>query len=162
MMENWKPVVGYEGLYEVSDSGKVFSLISNKCIDSGLTTREYKRVCLSAAGKKRFHHVHRLVAEAFIPNPENMTQVNHIDGNKQNNHVSNLEWCDNSQNQKHAYDTGLKKRKLSPVDRNFICENYIPGDRRYGTRALARMFNVSQPAIRQVLVKEGDVKHVKG
>lgn len=151
--EVWKSIKGYEGLYEVSNCGNVFSLYSKRNIDCGLTSKKYKRVCLSMEGKSKFHHVHRLVAEAFIPNPENKPQVNHKDGNKMNNCVENLEWCDNSQNQQHAYDVGLKNKKLSSVNRKFICENYVPGDRQFGTRGLARMFNVSQPAIRQVLMK---------
>lgn len=161
-MEIWKPVVGYEGLYEVSNMGNVFSLLSNRNLDCGLTTKKYKRVCLSIEGEKKFHHIHRLVAEAFIPNPEHLPQVNHKDGNKQNNCVENLEWCDNSQNQYHAYDTGLKKKKLSSVDKNFIRENYIPRDKHYGTRALARRFGVSQTAVSKVIMKGGDVDHVKG
>ena len=151
--EEWKDVKGYEGLYRVSNLGNVFSVISNRIIDSGLTTKKYKRVCLSVDGKSKFFQVHRLVAETFIPNPENKPQVNHIDGNKSNNRVENLEWCDNSQNQQHAYDNCLKNKKLSSTDRKFICENYIPNDRRFGTRGLARQFDVSQPAIRQVLMK---------
>lgn len=158
---NRLPVKGYEGLYEVDDQGNVYSLISNRFIDSGLTTKKYKRVCFTANGKRRFIHVHRLVAEAFIPNPLDLPQVNHKDGNKLNNHVDNLEWCSASENMKHSYDSGLHFRKLSPEDVRFILDHYIPRDKEFGTRALGRKFNVSQTAICQVLKKGGDVNHVK-
>jgi hypothetical protein len=147
------PVKGFEGLYEVDDQGNVYSLISNRFVDSGLTSKKYKRVCLVTNGKRKFHHVHRLVAETFIPNPLNLPQVNHKDGNKQNNHVENLEWCSASDNMKHSYDSGLHERKLSPENVRFILEHYIPRDKEFGTRALGRKFNVSQTAIRQVLKK---------
>ena len=151
-------VKGFEGLYEVDVQGNVYSLISHRFIDSGLTTKKYKRVCLTANGKHTYHHVHRLVAEAFIPNPLNLPQVNHKDGNKLNNVVGNLEWCSASKNMKHSYDTGLHFRKLSPDDIHFILNHYVPRDKEFGTRALSRRFNVSQTAICQVLKKGGDVK----
>ena len=160
MIEVWKPVIGYEGLYEVSDQGNVYSLVSNKTVNSGLTTKKYKRVCLTLNGKKKFHHVHRLVAEAFISNPFNLPQVNHKDGDKQNNAAENLEWCSASDNMKHSYDSGLHFKKLSDEDVCFIREHYIPMDKDFGTRGLGRRLNVSQTAICKVL-KEGDAVHVK-
>lgn len=150
---NWKPVPGYEGQYDVSDTGLIFSYKTNRLLGCGLTTHGYKQVALNTGHESKFCQVHRLVAEAFIPNPNDLPQVNHRDGDKTNNHVSNLEWCDNSQNQQHAYDSGLKSRKLSPEDRQFICDHYTPRDPEFGTRGLGRYFNVSQTAIRQVLKK---------
>lgn len=150
---NWKPVRGYGGLYEVSDTGLIFSHKTNRLLKCSLTTHGYKRVALNTGHKSTFKHIHRIVAEAFIPNPDNLPQVNHVDGDKTNNHVSNLEWCNNSQNQQHAYDTGLKFRKLSPDDRQFIITHYVPRDPHLGTRGLGRRFDVSQTAIRQVLKK---------
>ena len=153
----WKSVNDF---ISVSNCGDVKS--HGKLIKGEICKNGYRRIHVSYKGVSHKFLVHRLVAEAFIPNPENKPCVNHIDGNKLNNCVKNLEWCDNSHNQQHAYDVGLKKKKLSSTDRKFICENYIPGDKRYSTRALARMFDVSQAAIRQVLLKGGGVNHVKG
>lgn len=70
----------------------------------------YMRCNLYFDGTHIVRTIHRLVAEAFLPNPENLPQVNHIDGNKKKNHVENLEWCTASQNVKHAFDTGLKEK----------------------------------------------------
>ncbi len=102
-MENeiWKTVGGYEGIYEVSPLGKVRN-IKKAFILSIFYGNKYCNVKLIA---KR-HLMHRLVAAAFIPNPNNLPEVNHIDGNKENNHVNNLEWCTRSENMKHAFRIG--------------------------------------------------------
>ena len=112
--EYWKPVVGYEGLYEISNWGRVKSLkrlvkIHNKWGECYITINEkilkkridkygYERVMLCKHGKSKLKQVHRLVAEAFIPNPYNLPQVNHKDEDKQNNHYLNLEWCTHEYN----------------------------------------------------------------
>lgn len=152
--ELWLQIKNYEGLYEVSNTGYVRSIRKNRLIECCLSTKGYRRVCLCKGDARNFKSVHRLVAEAFIPNPDNLPQVNHKDGNKFNNNVENLEWCNNSQNQKHAYDNGLKKKKLSKSDVEFIRKSYVPRDREFGTRGLARKFNVAQSSIRQVLKSE--------
>ena len=121
----WKDVVGYEGLYKISEKGDVLSLprlvnankkgqrmTEKRILKQQLNHKGYPLVSLSHIndGKNnKMFSVHRLVAKAFIPNPNNLPQVNHIDGNKQNNHYTNLEWCDNSYNQIHAYRIGLNK-----------------------------------------------------
>lgn len=129
MKEIWKTIQGYENKYEVSNLGRVKSLeridrynrkIEEKILAPRKHTGGYLRVQLS---RKDFY-IHRLVAETFIPNPENKTQVNHIDGNKHNNRVENLEWCTPLENNLHAVKTGLNKK-----DRNFMikianCENH--------------------------------------
>lgn len=94
--------------YYVSRCGKVFGCKGNE-MKQTTTNRGYKRVTLSINGKEERWSVHRLVALLFVPNPEQKPQVNHIDGNKENNDASNLEWCTASENNKHAFITGLKK-----------------------------------------------------
>lgn len=108
--EQWKPIPQYEGLYEVSDKGNVRSVAQYTChhtvvprpkprmVRAGLTHDGYARVTLSKYGEQRHATVHRLVALAFIPNPDNLPQVNHKDENPQNNSVDNLEWCTGKQN----------------------------------------------------------------
>ncbi len=106
MNEEWRPVKGYEGLYEVSDLGRVRSLNwcgsgTMKVLVLGSHSAGYKQIYLHKDGNKKPHSVHRLVAESFLPNPKNLPQVNHKDLNKTNNCVENLEWCTASQNAIH-------------------------------------------------------------
>lgn len=93
MREIWKPINGYEGLYEISNTGRVNSLISGRILKTYPNNKGYLYVRLTKDGQHKAFSVHRLVANAFIPNTERMEQVNHIDGNKQNNYSENLEWC---------------------------------------------------------------------
>lgn len=96
-MEIWKDIEGYEGLYQVSNEGMVKSLRNNKILKPS-NLEKYPIVIFSVDGKRFGKHVHRLVAEAFIPNPQNLPCVNHKDENKTNNKVENLEWCDHYYN----------------------------------------------------------------
>ena len=122
MEEIWKDIKGYEGLYQVSNFGRVKTLpriirnssngryyTKEKILKLGKQTTGYLYVCLYKNNTHKTHRIHRLVAEAFIANPENKLQVNHIDGNKTNNHVSNLEWVTRKENMKHAYKIGLTR-----------------------------------------------------
>lgn len=117
MIEKWEPIQGYESLYEVSNLGNVKSLSKVRgCCNGGekILKQQYAKsgymiVGLCKNGKMKSFNVHKLVAKAFIPNFNNKPQINHIDGNKCNNKVDNLEWCTVSENVKHAYDNNLKK-----------------------------------------------------
>ena len=100
MSEQWRAIVGYEGLYEVSNMGRIrtIRLSKFKILSQYISCKGYKKVGLSKNGKQKVVFVHRCVAMAFIPNPYNLPQVNHKDENKQNNNVDNLEWCTNKYN----------------------------------------------------------------
>ena len=111
-LEEWKYIKGYENLYEVSTFGNVRRASNKKQLKPKLPKKpKYYLVILYKNSTAKTIRIHRLVAETFIPNPENKPQVNHIDGNKLNNRVENLEWCDNSYNQKEAKRLGLLEEK---------------------------------------------------
>lgn len=104
----WKTIEGTNGEYQVSDTGLVRTTKTNRILRPAVSRHGYERVCLFKKDRERRYRVHRLVAIAFIPNPDNLPQVNHIDGNKRNNHVSNLEWVTSEQNMHHAKEHGLR------------------------------------------------------
>ena len=104
-MERWSPIPNTH--YSISSEGRVRNDETNKMKTMDATSDGYHKVDLYSNGKRTSVRVHRLVAEAFIPNPNKLPQINHIDGNKENNNVKNLEWVNNSQNMIHAYRTGL-------------------------------------------------------
>lgn len=183
MDEIWKPVKGYEGLYEVSSFGRVKSLGRITKRKQGTRVVEiYKpEVVLSQlhGGKKRNYlfvnlyqekteneprkhkqqYVHRLVAEAFIPNPQNKKDVNHIDGNPGNNYVTNLEWNTRKENIHHAFEHGLTKNygsnhyqaKLTEKQVIEIRSKYVKGQKGSGYIALAKQYNVTPELIRNIV-----------
>lgn len=127
MQETWLPIPGYIGFYEVSNLGNVRSINRLISYDSSVRTKPrmqiikgclrvptvkkngYLDVALTSESKKYTHHlIHRLVAIAFVENPNHLSQVNHIDGDKKNNRYTNLEWCTPSENVKHAIKIGLR------------------------------------------------------
>jgi hypothetical protein len=116
--EIWKSIQGYEGSHEISNMGRIRSLDRVDCSGRNLKGREltpflnkkigYLQISIKKDGMTKLHRIHRLVAEAFVENPENKSQVNHIDGNKLNNAAFNLEWTTPYENTNHAIDIGLK------------------------------------------------------
>ena len=105
--EIWKDVVGYDGLYQVSNLGNIRNTKKNKLKKIFINEKGYCQTTLNKNGKLKQVRLHQLVAKAFIPNPNNYIEINHIDGNKLNNELSNLEWCSRKHNVIHAYKTGL-------------------------------------------------------
>lgn len=175
-----RPIPGYEGLYSVTEDGKVFSHLRNKFLalkrhQRGKVSKElnYTKVSLCKGGSVKLVAVHRLVATAYIPNPENKPQVNHIDGIRSNNSVSNLEWATAKENIAHAIRTGLLdlskckstsrkgvnrgvkngSSKLTEEEVRHIRNIYKPYDKEFNSPALAKKFGVSKPAILALLGK---------
>ena len=116
MAEEWKSIKNWEDLYEVSNLGNIKNIKTNKLLKGDINNYGYHRVCLYHNNKKKRYFRHRLVAEHFIHNDdiENKKFVNHIDGDKSNNTVDNLEWVTQSENEKHAFKTGLKNKTNKP------------------------------------------------
>lgn len=185
--EVWKPVKGFENLYEVSNFGEIKALekhiVCGKCHRSWtehlMKTAEdhkgYLRTSLSKDGKSKTVKVHRIVAEAFLQNPDNLPQVNHIDGNKKNNAVDNLEWCSQSDNLKHACRMKLKlcggennsASKLTYEEVCWIRNNFDSNNNLFDSAALAEKFNVHKKTIQRIVNGKGwkggdaDVKRSK-
>lgn len=110
---NIRPIPGYEGRYSVTADGRIWSFLPSRSrggqgfLRAQKNRGGYQVVCLWDGKTRKYHKVHRLVASAWIPNPHSKPQVNHIDGNKENNAVSNLEWCTSSENKRHAWESGI-------------------------------------------------------
>ena len=133
--EEWRNVRGYEGLYQISNKGRIKSLdryvknsrkgnrlIKEKVLNPTDNGHGYKIIGLNYKGKRKNHYIHRLVAEAFIPNPYNKKCVNHIDYDRGNNNVDNLEWCTTKENMQHSVERMSHPKKFSRTNTG---ERYI-------------------------------------
>lgn len=174
-----KPIKDLEDLYEIDEQGNVYALPRQKRTPTTVYTSKekvlkpydngygYMLVDMRKNGKRYMRLVHRLVAETFLPNPNNLPQINHIDGNKSNNTLSNLEWCTCSGNQYHAFENGLKPRgekhpraKLTNDDVVYIRSTYCKNKTGFGIHALAKKFGVCDATIRQIIVGR-TYKHIE-
>lgn len=157
--EEWRPVPGYEGRYQVSDQGQVKSLprtqrrkngtaytVAGRILSPGVDFGRYPLVILYRDGEKATRRIHSLVADAFLPGRG--TCVNHIDGDKQNNRATNLERVSHSENSRHAADSGLQPYKLNPAS-----AEEIRVTRTFGAtvRSLSEQYGVSKAAVYEVL-----------
>lgn len=149
MNEEWKDIEGFEN-WQISNTGHVKS--PNKVLKPFFDQRKYYMVDL---GKTK--RIHRLVAEHFIPNPEGKPQVNHIDGDKTNNHVSNLEWCTNQENMTYACEAGLysKNRAKGAANGNsklqreevIKMKEILKQPKRPSYKAIGKLFNVTASTV---------------
>lgn len=150
-------VVGYEEYFMVSDDGRLFSKRTNKILSQNIVGKGYLAHVTKIGGrtgKNLCLKTHRVVAEAFLPNPYSLPEVNHKDGNKLNNCVSNLEWVTSSENTKHSYANKLKvnkkshnhvNSKLTKEDVEFILKSDM------SHRSLASKFGVSHKTIQRAI-----------
>lgn len=174
--EIWKDIIGYEGVYQISSYGNIKSLeritqgefgnryLKEKLLKPFKTYQGYNRVTLNLGEQKHFF-VHRLVAEAFIPNPENKPFVNHINGIRDDNYYKHLEWCTQSENERHAYDVLGKSEKMPKGEKvvNSKLKNadilFIRSCEDLNHRQLAKKFNVCFQLISEI--KKGTIwKHL--
>jgi len=165
MIEKWKSIEGYDGVYEVSNTGKIFRKIACRKAKSRLighlSPQGYQFVVLCKNKIKSKHPVHRLIAQYFIGNPpKNKYSINHKDGNKLNNISSNLEYCSQKENTRHAIKNGLWKNKgtdhwksrLSEKDIKEIRKIYKTGQ--ISQTELGKRYKVTQPAIYSIVTRK--------
>lgn len=162
--ELWKDISGKTG-YQVSNLGRVRSVdreipakngglrfYKGKILRTSLDTRGYPTAQFQHNSKHSSRLVHRLVAEAFIPNPENKPQINHKDGNKENNHVGNLEWVTPKENMRHAVLSGIKDSKINADNVQEIRVLYKSG--KYTQKEIGELYELDQSHISRILSKE--------
>lgn len=164
--EIWKDIQGYEGLYKISEHGEVKGMerrikapqgtrvIKEKTLKPYMSNN-YKKVYLCKDGKCKQYSIHRLVATNFIRPARDKEVVNHIDGNKMNNHYSNLEWCTQADNNKHAMKTGLWKNygvnnHLSKFDGDDLKEIRFLLKKGYTHKEIALRYNVHEATIGKI------------
>lgn len=171
-MENeiWKPVVGYEDYYEVSPTGRVRSLdrisetlsgvvkpTKGKVLNLTVKNNGYLSVMLSVKSITKRFHVHRLVAQAFIPNPYNKAFVNHKNGIKDDNRLENLEWCTRKENAQHASKTGLLRVGEDNAQSKLSKENVLAIRRLYkmnpnfNKTAISKKLGVQNSTIHKII-----------
>lgn len=165
--ELWRPVVGYEDYYSVSNCGRVMATsnpkrtnVCEKLLSLKTSNKGYSTLGLCIHKNRKDVFVHRLVAEAFIPNPENKPYVNHIDSNPSNNKVENLEWCTHSENMQHAWKFGNAKamhekdeiHPNSKMDEDKVREvRRLYYEEKMGQIDIAKMFNVNKNNISAII-----------
>lgn len=150
--EEVRAVVGFEGIYTVSNYGGLWKYVKGgsicRAIKQYRKNPKYIRIGLLKDGAWVWRNIHVLVAEAFVPNPDNKPQVNHLDGDKLNARADNLEWVTQLENQQHACDMQLNKHfKLSARDKHEICELFYSGQAT--AKQLSKRFGIVESGIRR-------------
>lgn len=171
-----KDIPGYEGIYAACENGEIWSFPKDcsekgsrwkdgRFLKSWLIGNGYKTVSLYKDGSSKKFLIHRLIATTFIENPFNFSEVNHKDGNRLNNSVSNLEWVNSSQNKKHAWERGLYKHRGTGhyltkfTDKDIIDIRNLYKEKTFSIRKISSMYNVTPMTINGI-VKGKTWKHI--
>ena len=156
--EIWKPIRGYEGLYEISSYGRVKSLRKNIILKYQIHNG-YPILHLFNGGAKnrKGFNIHRLVGINFINNPNNYPEINHLDGNKQNNYYKNLEWCTSEHNIEHAIknklvdNTGLNNSQCKLTECQVLEIRKLHLENKIKQNYLSKIYNISQTQISRII-----------
>ncbi len=176
--EIWKDIDGYEGRYQISSIGRIRGLVNTrgnplsepKILKPRIQRKGYLEVCLKIQQKRKMFKIHRLVAAAFLPNPMNKPQVNHINGIKTDNRAQNLEWATPSENMQHAFENGLNipawgetcpQSLLTNDDAEKIRNEYKKYSRNFNRKALAKKYGVSLCVIKNIVNGKTYIKRRK-
>jgi len=161
MSEIWKDILNYNGIYQISNIGRVKSYKNNKItiLKNYTNNKGYPEVNLKYNSKKKHLMIHRLIAIYFIDNPENLPEVNHKDGNKLNYKINNLEWCTHAENIQHAYDTGLQKLQLGEKNSSAkLTEQQVLDirkiDKSISSAIIAKQYNMGKTAIKSIRARK--------
>lgn len=158
------PLTGYPE-YRVSNFGRVYSNYSDGLMTQRKNHKGYPRVELSYCAESKHIFVHKLVAMAFLTNPKGYNQINHKDGVKTNNHVSNLEWCNQSMNKKHSFQIGLESNKGQDHPQSKLTTNDVLSIRKmfhedgYTRRMLATEFCIKPTTVKSIILRQS-WKHI--
>ena len=149
-----KYIKGFDERYIAKDNGEIFDNKYNRPVCQWTDNVGYKQCILFKNGKRNYKRVHRIIAETLLPNPLNQKQINHINGNKKDNRLENLEWIDNSKNTQHAYDNNLYKFKkraypINVYDLEGVFIKQFPS-----IRQTAEQLNLNRKTISAILNKE--------
>lgn len=160
-VEEWRPVKGLEAYYKVSNTGLVFSVRTNRLMKPFLTKFGYKRLSLQIGPIKVKRSVHRLVAEAFIPNPEGKPQVHHIDNDPGNNNSVNLKWGTAKENIQYAAQLGRLKcgkgsnNSMANLTEDIVLEiRRLAGSKKYKQRQIADMFGLDERHVSLIILRK--------
>ena len=158
--EIWLPIKGYEGYYEVSNKGQLRSI--SRLVNAKLNSKRkvisrirklsvsghgYYKVNLSIGDKRISELIHRLVAITWISNPKNKPLINHVDGNKLNNNIDNLEWCTASENTQHSWDIGIKRAAKLKQEQVLQIRNNYQGNYKKGAEYYGMAYNTYKSII---------------
>ena len=162
-MEEWKDIVGYEGLYQVSNLGNIKSFkryIEGKLLIPKSDKDGYKEIGIrDITGKRTFKRIHRLVAEAFIPNPNKYKFINHKDNNPTNNTVDNIEWCSIEYNNKYRFTNGNachkgEKHPMSSLTNEDVIRIAAIGNQNtHSEPIIAKLFNTTRSIVNKIRLK---------
>lgn len=146
--EVWRDIAGFEGEYRISNFGRVKSLKFGKerIVNPFVNSSGYLQVQLCKNGKTRKPLIHQLIAQAFVPNPEGKSQVNHIDGNRLNNAIDNLEWVSRAENTRHGVARRAVQKELTSAQVEWIRKNPF----RMPSKEFAKLLNITEAEVRRI------------